>query len=299
MTRRSWRRVLFAATMALTAGAAGLVGSAPAQARPVQAWSFSVTGEPGDPITAGNSYSYSSAAPTPGDEMSAWGGEQRRFGMEFWSDTDNTWRLDISAPAGQTLKAGDTYQNVSQPVYGSDAASLQLYNGGWGRSCAQSTGSFTVLDAAWGPFDYVERFDATFEIRCAGATGGLRGEIHISNPPPVPALYVTLTVDPVATVSNKGIATVRGTVTCTRAETIDVGGDLTQQQKKAGLVRGRYDIQVPCAPGRAVPWSATTYPADVRFQRGTAQAVTEVPVRDFEYWNEYTVTDTSTLTLTR
>ncbi|SCG50375.1 hypothetical protein [Micromonospora humi] len=297
MTRRSWRRVLFAATMALTAGAAGLVGSAPAQARPVQAWSFSVTGEPGDPITAGNSYSYSSAAPTPGDEMSAVGWSGQQFQMDFWSDLDNTWDLDLTAPA--TLKAGDAYQNVGQPDYENHAAGIRFANGGWGRSCAQSTGSFTVLDAAWGPFDYVERFDATFEIRCAGATGGLRGEIHISNLPPVPALDVTLTVDPVATVSNKGLATVRGSITCTRAETIYVGGELVQQQKKAGLVRGYYSVQVPCTPGRDVPWSATTHPGDVTLQRGTAQAVTEVPVRDVEYWNEYTVTDTSTLTLTR
>ncbi|MDG4802837.1 hypothetical protein [Micromonospora sp. WMMD980] len=296
MTRRSWRRVLLAATTALTAGAAGLAGSAPAQARPVQTWSFSVTGEPGDPITAGRSYSYSSAQPTPGDEMNASGWHGQQFQMAFWNDLDNTWDLALTAPA---LEAGDTYQKVGQPDGENHVAGISLANGGWGRSCAQSTGSFTVLDAAWGPFDYVERFDATFEIRCEGATGGLRGEIHISNPPPVPALDVTLTVDPVATVSKKGIATVRGTVTCTRAETIDVGGDLAQQQKKAGLVRGRYDIQVPCAPGRAVPWSATTYPADVRFRRGTAQAVTEVPVRDFEYSNEFTVTDTSTLTLTR
>ena len=297
--RRSWRRFLLASAMVLTTGAAGLVVSAPAQARPAQSWSFAVSGEPGDPITAGNSYSYSSAAPTPGDEMSAWGGEQRRFGMEFWSDTDNTWRLGISAPAGETLKAGDTYQNVSQPVYGSDAASLQLYNGGWGRSCAQSTGSFTVLHADWGPFDYVERFDATFEIRCEGAAGGLRGEIHIGNPPPLPALDVTLTVDPVATVDNKGVATVRGSITCTRADSFSIAGELVQEQKKAGMVRGYFSPHIPCVPGQVVPWSATTYPADVKFQRGTAQAVSEILVRDFEYWNEFTVRDTSTLTLTR
>ncbi|MFI6133008.1 hypothetical protein [Micromonospora sp. NPDC051141] len=297
--RRSWRSVLLAATMALTAGAAGLVGSAPAQARPVQSWSFSVTGEPGDPITAGNSYSYSSAAPTPGDEMSASGAEQRQFGMQFWSDVDNYWYLDITAPAGQTLKAGDTFQGVGQPAYGSDAAGIRLSNAGWGRSCAQSTGSFTVLDAAWGPFDYVERFDATFEIQCEGATGGLRGEIHISNPPPLPALDVTLTVNPAATVDSKGIATIRGTITCTRADTFDIAGELVQQQKKAGTVRAYFSPYVPCVPGQEVPWSATTYPADVTFQRGTAQAVSEITVRDFEYWNEFTVTDTSTLTLTR
>ncbi|QLQ39355.1 hypothetical protein [Micromonospora robiginosa] len=297
MTRRSWRRILFAATMALTAGAAGLVGSAPAQARPVQTWSFSVVGEPGDPITAGNSYSYSSATTTPGDETSASGWNAQQFQMISSNYPDGTWYLGLTAPAA--LKAGDAYQNVGQPDYENHQAGISLYNDGWNRSCARSTGSFTVLDAAWGPFDYVERFDATFEIRCEGATGGLRGEVHISNPPPVPAQEVTLTVDPAATVNSKGVATIRGTVTCTRAETIDVGGDLTQQQRKAGLVRGRYDIQVACVPGQAVPWSATTYPADVRFERGTAQAVTEVPVRDFEYSNEYTVRDTSTLTLTR
>ncbi|WP_405092476.1 hypothetical protein OG767_05775 [Micromonospora sp. NBC_01392] len=295
--RRSWRPVLLAATMALTAGAAGLVGAAPAQARPVQSWSFSVTGEPGDPITAGNSYSYSSASTTPGDEMSASGWNAQQFHMISSNYPDGTWDLALTAPAA--LKAGDTYQNVGQPDYENHQAGIRLYNDGWGRSCAQSTGSFTVLDAAWGPFDYVERFDATFEIRCEGATGGLRGEIHISNPPPLPALDVTLTVNPVAAVDSKGIATVRGTITCTRADAFDIAGELVQQQKKAGTVRAYFSPHIPCVPGQEVPWSATTYPADVTFQRGTAQAVSEITVRDFEYWNEFTVTDTSTLTLTR
>ncbi|MFI2714471.1 hypothetical protein ACH495_30560 [Micromonospora sp. NPDC018662] len=294
---RSWRRVLLAATMALTAGAAGLVASAPAQARPVESWSFSVTGEPGDPITAGNSYSYSSATTTPGDETSASGWNAQQFQMTSSNYPDGTWDLAVTAPAA--LKAGDTYQNVGQPDYENHQAGIRLSNDGWGRSCAQSTGSFTVLDAAWGPFDYVERFDATFEIRCEGATGGLRGEIHISNPPPVPAQEVTLTVNPAATVNSKGIATIRGTITCTRADTFDIAGELVQQQRKAGTVRANFSPYIPCVPGQEVPWSATTYPADVTFQRGTAQAVSEITVRDFEYWNEYTVTDTSTLTLTR
>ncbi|MGC4887065.1 hypothetical protein [Micromonospora sp. DT227] len=295
--RRSWRPVLLAATMALTAGAAGLVGAAPAQARPVQSWSFSVTGEPGDPITAGNSYSYSSASTTPGDEMSASGWNAQQFHMISSNYPDGIWDLALTAPVA--LKAGDTYQNVGQPDNENHQAGIRLSNDGWGRSCAQSTGSFTVLDAAWGPFDYVERFDATFEIRCEGATGGLRGEIHISNPPPLPALDVTLTVNPVAAVDSKGIATVRGTITCTRADAFDIAGELVQQQKKAGTVRAYFSPHIPCVPGQEVPWSATTYPTDVTFQRGTAQAVSEITVRDFEYWNEFTVTDTSTLTLTR
>ncbi|PTA45137.1 hypothetical protein [Micromonospora sp. RP3T] len=295
--RRSWRPVLLAATMTLTAGAAGLVGSAPAQARPVQSWSFSVTGEPGDPITAGNSYSYNSASTTPGDETSASGWNAQQFHLISSNYPDGIWDLALTAPAA--LKAGDTYQNVGQPDYENHQAGIRLSNDGWGRSCAQSTGSFTVLDAAWGPFDYVERFDATFEIRCEGATGGLRGEIHISNPPPLPALDVTLTVNPAATVDSKGIATIRGTITCTRADTFDIAGELVQQQKKAGTVRANFSPYVSCVPGQEVPWSATTYPADAKFQRGTAQAVSEITVRDFEYWNEFTVTDTSTLTLTR
>ncbi|MFC0028851.1 hypothetical protein ACFFMM_04850 [Micromonospora chaiyaphumensis] len=295
---RSWRRPLLAAALSLTAGVAGLVVSTPAQAGLPQTWSFSVVGEPGDPITAGNSYSYSSSNPTPGDEMNAWGDtNQQFFGMEFWSSADNFWHLTLQAPTGEKLKPGDTYQNVGQPY--SDAAGMNLDNAGWGRSCSQSIGSFTVVDVAWGPYGYLERFDATFDYRCEGATGGSHGEIHIGNPPPVPALDATVTVNPTATVDNKGIATVRGTLTCTRAETLSVDGRLSQQQKKAGLVQAWYSTSVPCTPGQEVPWSASTYPADLHFERGTAQAVTEVPIRDFVYWQEFTVTDTSTITLTR
>ncbi|MEU9824324.1 hypothetical protein [Micromonospora chersina] len=115
----------------------------------------------------------------------------------------------------------------------------------------------------------------------------------------MPALDATVTVNPTATVDSKGIATVRGTLTCTRADTLSVSGQLSQQQKKAGLVRAWYSTSVPCTPGQEVPWSTSTYPADLHFERGTAEAVTEVPIRDFVYWREFTVTDTSTITLTR
>ncbi|MEU9824325.1 hypothetical protein [Micromonospora chersina] len=146
---RSWRRPLLAAALSLTAGIAGLLVSTPAQADTPETWSFNVVGEPGDIITGGGSYSYSSTEPVPGEEMNAWGTEDRRsFGLELFGELDNVWRLSLAGPAGEVLKPGDTYQNVGHPI--DDGPGISFYNNSW-RGCAESTGSFTVLDVAWAP----------------------------------------------------------------------------------------------------------------------------------------------------
>jgi hypothetical protein len=56
---------------------------------------------------------------------------------------------------------------------------------GDGRGCNEDNGSFTVLEASYGPDGTVNSFDATFVQHCEGETPALRGEIRYNAHPVV------------------------------------------------------------------------------------------------------------------
>lgn len=294
--RFSWRRSLLAAAVSLTAAAAGLTVSGPAGAAVPQSWTFSVSGDPGDPLTQGGSWSYSSTDPTAERNPLEVGGGPEAVTATIGDDEGNVWYLSLGAPQGVPFQAGDSYQDVGPPVYGSTAAAMTMSNNT--RRCDDSVGSFAIADASFGPYGYIERFDATFELRCGGATGSVRGSVHIANPPPAPALDVTFTVAPSGTISSSGVATFHGTATCTRDTIVYISGRVLQQQKK-GEVGAEYYTSVACTPGQQVSWSGDTHAYSTKFDKGPANVTSEAYVHDDIYDADVTKRDTSVITLTR
>jgi hypothetical protein len=95
------------------------------------------------------------------------------------------------------------------------------------------TSSFTVINAVFGPQGYVQAFDATFVQHCEGQTfAKVRGEVHISNPPPPPPpsptaarTYASPTFRPTATGTRTSAALAGGRAAGAAAPTTTVWTD--------------------------------------------------------------------------
>jgi hypothetical protein len=273
------RRPVLAALASLAAVAACLVAAAPAEAQTVTSGSLSFSGDPGDYITGGLSYSYSTAA---GDQLFVSSNDQNSV-VEVGVNAFNGdwWTLDLAAPSGQSLVPG-TYLNATRYPFNGAGPGLSL--SGNGRGCNTLTGSFTVMNAVYGINGYVQTFDATFEQHCEGADAAARGEVHISNPPPPPALALGLAVANSGTVSTvSGRATVHGTVTCNKPVSVSIGGTVTQIVKKV-LINGQFSATAACTPGSAAAWSATAVPnGSTPFQKGDVQVDAQASGFDADY----------------
>lgn len=271
-----------------------LFATGAATAQPVASGTFSFTSDPGDWVGGGGSYSYDTAA---GDTMSVTGSDDDRVVQINLSGANGDWWfLFLGAPTGQQLAPG-TYSGATR--FADPSAPLIDLEGN-GRGCNEVTGSFTINSITWGPLGYVQALDATFEQHCEGGDPAARGQVHITNPPPPPALDLGLTVSTSGTASTlNGNAMLHGTVTCTKAAMVFVGGDLTQVNK--GLIaRGSYSKQVSCTPGAPVAWTATAAPAgNVAFQKGRAEAASFASGSDTDYGRTVTVSDITTVQLTK
>ncbi|MBM0234989.1 hypothetical protein JNW91_26185 [Micromonospora sp. STR1_7] len=150
-----------------------------------------------------------------------------------------------------------TYTGATGSTYESPLPGIALT--GNDRICSYGqTGSFTVTDISWGPHDYLERFDATFEQRCNYSTGSARGTVHVTFPPAPPVLAVDVEVASSGTIdAGTDEVTVRGTVTCTAPATVYVEGSVTQTrhgQRAEGILRA----ETACTPGAPVTWTSST-----------------------------------------
>jgi hypothetical protein len=286
------RPSIMAAAVSLTAILGGLLVANPAQAQTVATGSLSFSGDPGDYITGGASYSYSTAN---GDVFSVSSDANALVSISVNGYNGDWWYLDFNAPAGQTLVPG-TYTDAHRYPFNGTGPGLSLV--GNGRGCNTLTGSFTVLNAVFGPNNYVQTFDATFEQHCEGLPDAARGEVHISNPPPPPALALQLVVATDGTASTlNGSATVHGTLSCTAPATVNLSGSVVQVVKRI-IVRGSFFTQIACTPGAPVPWSGTAVPEGTTpFQKGGAEVRTQASAYDTQYNTNVTVNDTSTVTL--
>jgi hypothetical protein len=292
--KSSWRRPVLAAALSLTAVAAGLLAAGPARAQAVESGSLSFSGDPGDYITGGLSYSYSTAN---GDSFAVSSASNALVSVSVNAYNGDWWYLDIAAPSGQTLVPG-TYLDAHRYPFNGTGPGLSLV--GNGRGCNTLTGSFTVINAVFGPNNYVQTFDATFEQHCEGLPEAARGEVHIANPPPPPALALQLAVATNGTASTlNGNATVHGTVSCTAPTTVNLSGTIVQVVKRI-LVRGSFSTQFPCTPGTPVAWTGTAVPTGTApFEKGDAEVTTQATGYDSQYGNYVTANDTSTVTLTK
>jgi hypothetical protein len=90
------------------------------------------------------------------------------------------WSLDLSAPTNRRLVAG-AYPNAAR-FNTSTQPGLDLGAAGFGCS---SDGQFTVLEADYGgqgPFfdtSGLNRFRATFEVKCSSTSAPIRGEVRV------------------------------------------------------------------------------------------------------------------------
>jgi hypothetical protein len=290
-------RAITATILAGVVTAAGFFTVAPvAQAHPVASGTFTMTGDPGDPITGGATYSYDVAA---GDRMSIHHGDQHYVALSIAGANGDTWSMALTAPTGQQLAVG-SYPNATNLPNSTGGAGVDVFTGG--RGCyTTAEGSFVIADVSFGPGDYVERLDATFEMHCVGAEPALRGRVVIGNPPPPTPLEFTLTTAAEGVFSKlNGTATVHGTVECNADTTVGIHGQVTQVKKRV-IIRGRFYGEVDCVAGETAQWSGTADSTDATpFQKGkvdvTGSAGATDPYYDGEIWVELVPT---TVTLTR
>jgi hypothetical protein len=147
---------------------------------------LSFSGSAGDFIAGGESYSYSTSkgdvliisASSTGSTVS----------IAVTGYNGDWWTLDFGAPGTVAPINGKpavlvpgTYGAANRYPFNGNGPGLSLY--GNGRGCNTSTGSFTIIDAVFGPPGYVKKFDATFVQHCEGGTSAASGQVHISNPP--------------------------------------------------------------------------------------------------------------------
>jgi hypothetical protein len=124
---------------------------------------------------------------------------------------------------------------------------------GNGRACSEIKGRFTIHEASFGPYGYVERFRATFVQSCGREPADLLGEIVIVNPPAQPVAEATVTVDPNSTVDlTTDTVTLSGTVTCNRRVTASRYTIVTQDSLRRHVGQPLFECsEVP------TPWRVT------------------------------------------
>jgi hypothetical protein len=297
MTLRS-RRVLGATLLAGLVTAAGLLTTTvAAQAQTVSAGTFTMTGDDGDYITGGSTYSYDTAA---GDRLSINAdSELRGVSLSIDGANGDWWTMDLKAPEGKQLAVG-SYPNATRAPFSGAGAGIDI--SGNGRGCNTIEGSFEVADVSFGPQGYVERLDATFEQHCEGGPAALRGRVVIGNPPPPPALQYSVTPAADGLFSKlNGKATVNGTVTCNADTTVHLTGLLTQVKQKT-IIRGPISATIACVKGQPANWSATADPTGTTpFQRGKAELTGSAWASDANYGGATVSVDLAptTVTLTR
>ncbi|MGQ5260274.1 hypothetical protein ACTWLT_05900 [Micromonospora sp. ZYX-F-536] len=293
--RLSRKRSLLATALTLTTVAIGALAVAtPAQAKAPQSASLVVTGDADDPVTEGRSYSFATA---DGDGFNVWG-TANHLTVQVFDPPAGPWTIDLSAPVGQPLTVG-TYTGATEYLYESPLPGIAL--SGNDRICPYGqTGSFTVTDISWGPYGYLERFDATFEQRCNYSTGSARGEVHVANPPAPPVLAVGVEVATTGTIDTRtDEVTVHGTVTCAAPATVYVEGQVAQArhgQRAVGLVRA----EVACTPGEPIAWtSATPSFSATPFRRGDVEVSANASSYDTTYDVFVSDADSATVPLSK
>ncbi|MDC2956570.1 hypothetical protein PO587_19035 [Streptomyces gilvifuscus] len=296
------RRVLgratatFALALAMATGTTGLLAGSEAHALPVTEGSFSFSGDDGDYISGGRSYTYATASQ---DHMNVTGNTDNGVvTVSVDGANGDWWSLNLSAPSGKALTPG-TYTGATRYPF-NEATEPGLSLSGNGRGCNQLTGTFTISAVEFGPQGYVKKLDASFEQHCEGSTPAARGEVHIENPAPPAELGLGLDIALNGTASSlNGKATFHGTVSCTKPVQVTVTGNVTQV-KKRDLIRGSYSTSVACTPGAPVNWTGTAVPTgSVPFQKGDVEVEGHATATDPDYAQAVTVSETVAVHLTR
>jgi len=206
------------------------------------------------------------------------------FGTLFDGYDGISAHLDLRAPSGQPLVAGP-YENATRFQSG-DPSLPQLAFSYDHRGCNIITGRFDVLEATYGPYNYIQKFHAIFEQHCEGSTAATYGEVQVVNPPPPATQQLQLSMDRVGTVDKWGIATIGGTVTCSLPisypEIPTIMGTITQTTRDGTVTGDIATFAMSCTPG-SDPWSYTVYGFGVGRARVTVTARAPEPNYPGEY----------------
>ncbi|MER5478027.1 hypothetical protein ABT026_13785 [Streptomyces sp. NPDC002734] len=278
----------FGLALALAAGATAVTAPA-ASAQPVGSGTLSFSGDAGDYISGGQSYSY--ATDTQDRLNVSADSDHQHIGISVDGANGDWWYLDLAAPSGQALTVGEYTGATRYPFNSHVEPGLDL--SGNGRGCNMLTGSFTISAVEFGPNGYVQTLDATYEQHCEGGTAALRGEVHIANPAPPAELDLGLDVALNGTASTlDGEATVHGSVTCTKPAQVAVSGTVTQVAKRV-LIRGSFGTEVSCTPGEPATWTAKAQPTGTTpFQHGDVEVSAQAGAYDTDYGVHTSTTET-------
>jgi hypothetical protein len=192
-----WRRGVVAGVLSLMATAGGLLVAGTAEAQAVKSGTLSFSGDSGDYISQGDSWSYSTAN---GDGLSVSSSSGSTVAVSVNAYNGDWWTLTFDAPGTQVLSAR-TYSAAHRHPFNGTGPGLDL--SGEGRGCNELTGSFTVTKAVFGPDGYVQAFDATFEQHCEGGDPAARGRVHIANPAPPRATTTERATTPERTTTSR------------------------------------------------------------------------------------------------
>lgn len=257
--------LLFVTTAALAVLAPG-----PASAQPVSAGTLDAVSEPGDFVGEGLTYHYDTAA---GTVFTATSDAYGAIRVEYHGPTGDGGTLAFLPPTNQLFTVGTTYAvdpNVMEPTM---RVNINY------RGCGFMRGWFTVEDIAYLPDGSLDRFAASFEQHCNGAFEALRGRIALDVAPSGPPLTVTQQLKATGTVvKSTGIATVRGTVTCSKPTYAHIGAEVTQIRKGVQTT-GITPIVVGCGP-TPTTWTAQVVPTTGKFAAGTATLDTTTQATD-------------------
>lgn len=147
------------------ASAPALKGTVKYHAYPL---SYAYTSDAGDYIGGGKSNSYTGSTST---FVLSGAPNGITYGV---SGKRDDWSVRFTAPAGQKLVAGTTYQATRM----GDGGTAVLDVTGDGRGCNTSTSTFTVTKLGTDAAGNVNAIAATFVQHCDGGTPALRGTIH-------------------------------------------------------------------------------------------------------------------------
>jgi len=199
------------------------------------------------------------------------------------------WRMTLSAPLGQSLAPG-VYEGAARwPFQSPGQPGLDV--SGDGRGCNTLTGRFEVIEAVYGPAGYVERFHATFEQHCEGAAAALIGEARVVNPPPPPALTLTIVLNSDGDVDRlSGAARLSGTITCSVQTAVSVFGLLRQRANRFSLAAGDMSATIPCST-TPMRWTIDV-PPDGSVPFGSGMASVDMTLNAFDPNYGLFVTDT-------
>jgi len=249
--------------------------------------SLSMVSEDGDWVGAGLSYSYSTETGDTFESNSA--GATNNAGIYVLGANGDWWNLIFSAPDDQTLVPG-TYSGATRFGFNGPGEPGMVIDGN-SRGCNILSGSFTVLDVSFGPYNYLERFHATFEQYCDFNTAALRGEINIINPPVPDPLQLRVEIAPIGTANPKaGTATANVTAWCNRPATVELSVDLIQHTTSSRVAKGYFFVSFDCTGTET--WNATVSSESLGpFTAGKAQVSAELVGFD-DATTQYVIVDT-------